>query len=60
MAKKKNEIIILGSISGRGHTPRNTMHLMNQMHNKGIIEKSAKVYDRKKEKNKLRKDLTLY
>jgi len=56
---KNKNIIILG-VSGGGRKPRNLMHLANQIHNKGIVEKSEKVYDRKKEKNKVKKDLTLY
>ena len=61
MSKKihKDKIIILG-ISGGGAPKRNTMHLINQINSRGIVEKSDKTYDRKKEKNKLRKDLTNY
>jgi len=56
---KNKNIIILG-VSGGGRKPRNLMHLANQIHNKGIVEKSKKVYDRKKDKETLRKDLTKY
>ena len=39
---KNKNIIILG-VSGGGRKPRNLMHLANQIHNKGIVEKSEKV-----------------
>jgi hypothetical protein len=61
MSKKihKEKIIVIGTIGG-GAPKRNISHLMNQIDNKHTVQKSIKVYDRKKEKNKLKKDLTLY
>jgi len=43
-----------------GRPKANIDHFITQLNTRGQVHKSEKVYDRKKEKNKLKKDLTLY